>query len=227
MRRGIALVQFCYLEKGSIMRKYFLLSLAGVFLLFGCNSSKPTETKTASADTSVAYRPTSTIKDIMDSMVDPSADYIWDAVSTEISAKGINEKFPRTPKEWQEIRRKAITLIEATNLLIMPGRKVAQPGEKSENPGIELSPEEINAILDKDRATFVTHAMTLNDEAMKILKAIDAKDKDAILDGGAGIDEACESCHKIYWYPNEGKDRGNVPAPSIRDTDKEKEKSGK
>jgi hypothetical protein len=212
------------------MRKYFLLPLAGVLLLFGCNSSKSPDTQTASADTSTAYRPTSTIKDIMDSMVDPSADYIWDAVSTEISAKGIIDKYPRTPKEWQEIRRKAITLVEATNLLIMPGRKVAQPGEKSENPGIELSPEEINAILDKDRATFVKHAMTLNDEAMKILKAIDEKNKDAILDGGAGIDEACESCHKIYWYPNEGKDRGNTPAPSIRDTDKakdEKEKSGK
>src|SRR6185436_14182879 len=184
MRCGIALVQFCHLEKGSIMRKYFLFSLTGVFLLFGCISSKTTETKTASADTSVAYRPTATIKDIMDSMVDPSADYIWDAVSTEISVKGIVEKYPRTPKEWQEIRRKAIILVEATNLLIMPGRKVAQEGEKSENPGIELSPEEINAILDKDRGTFVTHAMALHDEAIKMLKAIDAKDKEAILDGG-------------------------------------------
>ena len=94
----------------------------------------------------------------MDSEVDPSADYIWDAVSTVISEKGIEERFPRTPKEWAEIRRKAVTLVEATNLLIMPGRMVAHPGEKSENPGIELSPEEINAILEKDRPTFMKHA---------------------------------------------------------------------
>ena len=172
----------------------------------------PGDSCTAAAD-AAQYRPTSTIKDIMDSEVDPSADYIWDAVATVISEKGIEEKFPKTAKEWAEIRRKAITLVEATNLLIMPGRMVAHPGEKSENPGIELSPEEINAVLEKDRGTFVKHALILNDAAMEVLKAIDAKDKEKILDGGAAIDEACESCHKIYWYPNEGKGK---EAPSLR-----------
>jgi hypothetical protein len=201
------------------MRKYFLFSAAGILLLLaaGCKSSEPaapaTPAATAAAADAPQYRPTSTIKDIMDSEVDPSADYIWDAVATVISEKGIEEKFPKTAKDWAEIRRKAITLVEATNLLIMPGRMVAHPGEKSENPGIELSPEEINAVLDKDRGTFVKHAMILNDAAMEVLKAIDAKDKDKILDGGAAIDEACESCHKIYWYPNEGKGK---EAPSLR-----------
>jgi hypothetical protein len=190
------------------MRKYLLIP-AGVLLLLagGCKSPE------APKDVAPTYRPTSTIKDIMDSEVDPSADYIWDAVATVISDKGIEEKMPRTAMEWAEIRRKAITLVEATNLLIMPGRTVAHPGEKSENPGIELSPEEINAILEKDRGTFVKHAMTLNDAAMEVLKAIDKKDTAAILDGGAAIDEACESCHKIYWYPNEGKD---APPSSLK-----------
>jgi hypothetical protein len=198
------------------MRKYLLFPAACVLLfLAGCKSSEPTETKpaaTAAAD-AAPYRPTSTIKDIMDSEVDPSADYIWDAVATVITEKGIDERFPKTAKEWAEIRRKAITLVEATNLLIMPGRMVAHPGEKSENPGIELSPEEINAILEKDRGTFVKHALALNDAAMNVLKAIDAKDKEKILDGGAAIDEACEACHKIYWYPNEGK---GITPPSVK-----------
>jgi hypothetical protein len=204
------------LQKGNIMRKYFLFSAAGVLLLLaaGCKSPEPAAPSVpAPAADATPYRPTSTIKDIMDSEVDPSADYIWDAVATVITEKGIEERFPKTPKEWAEIRRKAITLVEATNLLIMPGRMVAHPGEKSENPGVELSPEEINAVLNKDRGTFVKHAMILNDAAMEVLKAIDAKDKDKILDSGAALDEACEGCHKIYWYPNEGKGR---EAPSLR-----------
>jgi len=195
------------------MRKFLLLPAVCLLLsLVSCKSKEPQSTPTPAAD-AVPYRPIATIKDIMDSQVDPSADYIWDAVATVITEKGIEERFPRTPKEWQEIRRKAITLIESTNLMIMPGRLVAHPGEKSENPGIELAPEEINALLEKDRATFVKHAGTLHDAAMNILKAIDAKDKEKILDGGAAIDEACEACHKIYWYPNEGK---NQEAPSLK-----------
>jgi len=185
------------------MRKFLFFPTACVLLfLVSCKASEPP----------VPYRPTATIKDIMDSHVDPSAEYIWESVATIITEKGIEERFPRTAKEWQELRRRAITLVEATNLMIMPGRLVAHPGEKSENPGIELAPEEINALLEKDRATFVKHALELHDTALVMLNAIDAKDKDKILDSGAAIDEACENCHKIYWYPNEGK--GITPVPS-------------
>src|SRR6185295_630816 len=199
------------------MRKCFLFALAGtlLFLAAGCKSPEavPTQTAAATPDSEPLYRPSATIKDIMDSEVDPSADYMWDAVATIISEKGIEERQPRTPKEWQEIRRKAVTLVEATNLLVMPGRMVARPGEKSENPGIELSPEEINAVLEKDRPTFIKHAHTLNDAGLKMLAAIDKKDIMGISDAGAELDEACESCHLIYWYPNQGKDKvGGAPS---------------
>jgi len=30
-----------------------------------------------------------------------------------------------------------------------------------------------------------------------------AHDKDGILNVGEEIDNACENCHKTYWYPNE------------------------
>jgi hypothetical protein len=35
------------------------------------------------------------------------------------------------------------------------------------------------------------------------MKAVDAKDKDALLLGLDGIDKACESCHLRYWYPKD------------------------
>ena len=76
----------------------------------------------------------------MDSMVDPNADYIWESVATIVTAAGTEERQPRTDEDWITLRRRAIPLIEATNLLQMPGRHVAKPGEKSENPGIELEP---------------------------------------------------------------------------------------
>ena len=77
---------------------------------------------------SLEFRLDATIKDIMDSLVDPSADYIWDAVATTVTAKGKEEKYPRTDEEWKELRRRAIQLMEASNLLLIPGRRVARPG---------------------------------------------------------------------------------------------------
>ena len=85
------------------------------------------------------YSTTATIKDIMDSIVDPGADGIWGAVETVVSAKGVEEKQPHTDEEWKEVRRKAIMLLEATNLLQMPGRHVAKPGEKADDPKVELA----------------------------------------------------------------------------------------
>jgi hypothetical protein len=158
-------------------------------------AAKPAEP--AGAD----FRTTATIKDIMDSVVDPSADYIWDSVSTIVTRKGIEERRPRTDMEWKEVRRRAIALVEATNLLIMDGRKVAKPGEKSENPGIELGPEDIQGLIDADHAALVKFAHGLHDAGMKALAAIDKKDADALSDSGEAIDEACEQCHLKYWYP--------------------------
>src|SRR5688572_28522593 len=84
------------------------------------------------------YRLIATIKDLMDAQVDPSAEFIWQSVSTMVTPTGSVTKAPRNPEEWNEVRRRAITLLEATNLLMMPGRRVAQPGEKSANPNVEL-----------------------------------------------------------------------------------------
>ena len=38
---------------------------------------------------------------------------------------------------------------------------------------------------------------------MKAIAAAKAHDKDAVLNVGEEIDNACESCHKVYWYPDE------------------------
>src|SRR5436190_17642781 len=72
-----------------------------------------------------------TIKDIMDSMVDPSGDFLFESVAEIADENGITHKAPRTDEEWEEVRHRVLVLLEAPNLLIMEGRKVANPGEKS------------------------------------------------------------------------------------------------
>jgi hypothetical protein len=139
----------------------------------------------------------------MDSMVDPSGDFMFESVQEIADEKGVREKAPKTDEEWEEVRRRVFVLLEAPNLLTMEGRKVAQAGEKSKNPQVELQPEEIQKLIDGDRASFIKRARRLQDAAAMSLQAVQARDKDALLQSIDKIDKACENCHLHYWYPND------------------------
>jgi len=177
------------------MRKLLILFLLfpSFFALASCASAPPPSD----------YNIVATIKDIMDSAVDPSADYIWESLGTEVDAEGIREKRPQNDEEWKEERRKAVLLVEAANLLMMPGRKVAKAGEKAENPQVELGPEEIEALINKDRATFIKLAKEFQQTAIEQLKAVDDRNVPELLRTGGDLDTRCENCHKVYWYPND------------------------
>lgn len=160
-----------------------------------------------------AMRPTATIKDLMDSIIDPAADALWESVATIVTPAGMEEKAPKTDEEWLVVRRHAVQLVEATNLLLVEGRKVAKPGQKSENPGIELQPEEIDKLIAADRPTFAKLARALQDAAIPAFQAIEAKNVQGLSESGEAIDVACETCHLKYWYPGGGPPAQNAPFP--------------
>jgi len=149
------------------------------------------------------YTTTATIKDIMLHIIDPAGDLVWDSVATVIDKEGMKETKPETDEDWFKVRSGVITLIEASNLLQIPGRKMARPGEKSVAPGVELEPEEMDALVAKDRAGWNERAKALHDIALKVLEVVEAKDAQKLFDIGEDLDKACENCHRAYWYPNE------------------------
>jgi len=158
------------------------------------------------------YRPTTTIKDLMDGVVDPAADTIWNSVASTITTKGKEEKAPRTDEEWTAVRRSALQLLEASNLLQIPGRHVAMPGERNEQ-GIELQPDEIEKLIDHDRPSWISFAHGLHDAATLAISAADAKDPAKVLDSGEQIDNACERCHQHYWYPHPAQSNSPETVP--------------
>ena len=161
----------------------------------GCSSPASPATPALSAP--------ATIKDIMDSMVDPSADFIFDAVAEIADEHGITHKAPHTDDEWREVRRRAVQLVEAPNLLVMHGRQAAHQGERSDNPDVELQPDQIQALLDADPGLFRNRAQALQAAAQMALQAIDARDAKTLFDAAGKLDKACENCHLQYWYPND------------------------
>jgi hypothetical protein len=166
------------------------------------------------------YTTTATIKDIMLGIIDTSADDIWNAVQTVVGPDGVEEREPRTDEEWLVVRHAAIRLVEASNLLMIPGRKTARPHEKSETPGIELEPEEMDVLINQDRPAFYKRARALHDVAAQLLAAADAKDAKQLFEHGDDLEVACEGCHSQYWYPNQVLPPGfyGEPVPNVPPT---------
>jgi len=174
--------------------KLALIVFAVVLTAAGCNRREE-------PPPSAQFRPTATVKDIMTSIVDPESDVLWNSVATIVSLSGTEERAPQTDEEWAAVRRSAVQLVEATNLLRIPGRLVARHGEKSENPRIELQPETIQKMISEDPAKWSALVDGLHDAALPALQAIDAKNAKGLFDAGEHMERACESCHQQYWYP--------------------------
>jgi hypothetical protein len=141
------------------------------------------------------------IKELMESIIDPSADALWGSVGTVVDKEGVHEALPKTQEEWLDVRRAAVRLVEGSNLLMMPGREGAPAGTKSEVAGVELEPAEITVLIKTKRKSFDAFAKALQVLSLESLRAVDAKDGVLLLDIGARMEEVCESCHQTFWYP--------------------------
>ena len=179
--------------------KRFAIAVPIVALIVGTAWSQTSKVK---ADAN-GYIPEATVAEIMESIVMPSAQAVWDAVGVNVTDKGTVETKPETDEQWATLRAMAITLVESSNLLVVPGRHAAPPGTVSQDPEAELTPEKIDALLVKDRGAWIAHTQVLHEAAMEALRAIDAKNIDAISEAGGTIDAACESCHLQFWYPEQ------------------------
>jgi hypothetical protein len=122
------------------------------------------------------YKPVADVKQLMQGIVDPSADVVWESVAMIFTKEGVEDRRPKTADEWAHVRNHAMMLTEAGNLLMMPSRA-------------------------KDGGEWMQMAQELVDISAVALRAAEAKNVDGLYDVGGRIDEVCEKCHKKYW-PN-------------------------
>jgi hypothetical protein len=183
-----------------------LIFMSLVVIVSACSKSTPPPTPATTTSAETPMVPVGTLKDLMKGIVDPTSKAIWDAVGTESGKNGIVEKAPKTDEEWAVVEHNALNLAEAANLLKIPGRHMALPEQanaKTAKDAPELTPAQIEEKVNKDRGAWDSKADALRMTAVKAITAAKAHDKDGILNVGEEIDNACESCHKVYWYPDE------------------------
>jgi len=146
-----------------------LLYVAGIgFAIAGARAAR-----LAPAAEAPIMIPVATVRQIMKGIVGPAATVIFDSVSTTVSFKGIDEKFPRNDAEWEEVGNSAAALIEAGNLLLMGSRAV-------------------------DKGEWVTMSQAMIEAGKITLKATEAKSADQVLAAGETVNQSCDACHRRY-----------------------------
>jgi hypothetical protein len=205
------------------MRNFSLTVLIGMVALgmASCQKTQPAPPAQPAPD----YHVVGTIKDVMQGIVDPSSDVVFDSVATNVTEKGIEEKRPQNDEEWATVEHNALMLAEAANLLKIPGRQVARAGEKTKSEGPdapELTAEEILAKINADRGKFYQHANELQKTAIAALDAARKHDVNGLFEVGDDIDMACEGCHLEYWYPKDSAARAAYEE-AVKDKQKEQQ----
>lgn len=162
-------------EKGLRLAQWLLLVSAALFIgavglvIAGVRAGRSAEPATPA----VAFRPVASVAQIMNGIVIPASTVVYEAVSTTVTAAGIEEIAPKNDLEWEMVAANSAALIEAGNLMLMPGHAV-----------------------DNEQWTAITREFM--DAAGLALKAAQAKDKDAFLGAGSTLNETCDKCHERY-----------------------------
>jgi cytochrome c556 len=187
------------------MRSFRWPVLIGVIaLVTACRSPQPQQ-----AAAPAGPGPVAPLRDVMHMIVESQAQVIFDSVAITVTEAGTQERQPQTEEDWDAVLHSAITLAEAANLLTTPGRPVARPEDMNTSADpVELTPAQIQEKMTANPESWLKHAKNLQDVAMQAVKAATDKNVQALWNVGEPIDQACESCHLEFWYPDDVR-----PAP--------------
>jgi hypothetical protein len=144
------------------MRIAVRLTLVSTVVLSACSGPTPPPFK-AVVDTKL----------LMQSVVDPNADLVWDAVKTIETKEGTQEIRPKTDAEWTAVRNAAVAVAESGNLLMMV------PRAKNGGDWMQLAQDMINT----------------GEQAMR---AAEAKNAEKLFTVGGDIYDSCSNCHRKY-----------------------------
>ncbi len=172
-----------------------------------CGSSKTAAPAPTAPELLGSLKPVVSVKELMESEIDPLSDNIFEAVGTSVTLQGRVETAPKTDDDWAKVRIGAVVLAESANLLKIP-RPFAPPGDLNNSGGPdapELSPDQIQAKVDADKPKWDKYAEDLRAVAVEVLDIVKRKDTAGLEAVGGKLDKACEKCHLEYWYPGDRK----------------------
>jgi hypothetical protein len=149
-----------------------LLFIFGVgFVVVGARAAR--QMPAVEAPPGPAMVPIATTRQLMVGIVGPAANVVFNAVSSTVTAKGIEEVAPRTDEDWGKVGGAAASLAEAGNLLMLQPRAI-------------------------DKGDWIKMSQAMIDAGRQTLKAVDARDAEGVLAAGEPLNQSCDNCHQRY-----------------------------
>lgn len=188
-----------------------LLPVALLAVLAGCNNhssgtgAAPSEAASAAlAEPADTGTPLTSVQEIMQGRIIPTSDLVWNATGVTFEGGKEIHLAPKNDAEWAALAKAAKDIRVGAAALQKPGLPVAPAGATILNQNVAgaLGVTEVQALVDKDRPGFASHAKVLEEVGRNLEAAVAKRNVDQLMDLGGKMDEACESCHKVYWYPN-------------------------
>ena len=150
-------------------------------------------------------KPVVSVKELMRDLIDPIADNVFDAVSVITTKSGQQEKAPKTDEDWARVQLGGVGIAESAALLRIR-RPFAPAGDLNNSVGpdaVELSPAQITAKIERDPVEWNARVEALRNVGLEVIEIVKRRDVQELWDAGQNLDEACENCHRSYWYPGE------------------------
>ena len=167
-------------------------------LLAACSPQKKAEpAQSPPAAGAVKYNIDLPMDEFMGHVVDPAAFAYWAGSGTEETAKGTKDLSPTTPEGWEKLENAAATLIEAGNMLQLPGRARHLP--------------------DAPDGDWYKHAQELTRLATAAKAAAEKHDKQGVFKSGADLYSECTACHEEYVIQPQLKANGRPQGAPLPD----------
>jgi hypothetical protein len=145
-----------------------LFAVAAASIWAACSTAPA---PSGSSNTSgLPLRPVASVDQVMDGIIIPSSQRVFDAV---VYVNGVLEQSPKNDDDWFNVQMNALAVAEAGNLLMLPPRA-------------------------KDNGEWLTFSRALTDSAYRVAQAAEAKNLDLVLQTGGEMYNACTQCHEKY-----------------------------
>ena len=151
----------------------WISAAAAAAILSACGADpEPSAALTPPPD-GAPYLPVATVLELMESTIAHAAEDYWGAVKVVVDETGVQEQYPETAEEWEEVWAAAMTLAESGNLLMMPTRAV-------------------------DNGAWLEYSRALVQVGVRAAEAAERQDPEQIFAAGEEVYNVCVGCHTIY-----------------------------
>lgn len=150
-----------------------LKALLSSILLSSLIACSPPESNEDDMAPTANYNTSLDVKEVMALVLEPASDTLWDSGGWVLDSAGYEELYPTTDEGWDFVRAQAAVVVEAGNMLSLPGRAV-------------------------DNDAWMIYSEGLSEAGLNAMAAAQSRNKEDFFQAGAKLYSVCTACHQAY-----------------------------